>query len=169
MPVFDLNKYQEPQRAAPVEKAPEESKVDSQKTEDQIEFRGPISNIYAEALYKTIPKVDVVSLESNATEIVAIKAFRKDDEPREDPVVYVNTDDNIEQNPNESFDQLRLALDSTKGTHKKRYVVLEGLDHHIGSRTALMVEYAQEHATHVFFDRNKFLRFVRNRYDFDQS
>lgn len=173
MPVFDLNKYQEPQQPAPVEKTPEptEPKQDTPvPTEEQVVLRGPLSNIYAEALSKTIPKVDMVSMEMNPVEMAVIKAYRKEgDEEREDPVVYISTDEMIQRDPNTSLDQLRIALDASKTPGKRRYVVLEGLDKHIGSKTALIVEYAMENATRVFYDRKKFLDFMKARYDFGQS
>lgn len=177
MPVFDLNKYQDDDKlkdnavAATNDQLQQQSQQETNTNanndieEAGVIISGPLSKVYAEALHKVFEGSKVAAIESTsqmAGMILYMGGKLAGGEIESQPaVVYVDDGKNMDENTNQSFDGLRLALDQ-KG---RKYVVFENLDGSLNNKTGLVVEHAIKYADKVFYSREAFMNFIKPNKD----
>ena len=147
MPVFNLNKIQEPTQ---VEGEGTEVVEPKEETVAKVRVDGPLSNMFTEALQK------VLSAESvGADTLVAMKMLGEDEE-KSDSDLYVYCCDTDKMDNNElldTTDKLRVALDS--GKYKKVALVAEHLT--VNKKLVSLENYARAIGADVYFTNGKAL------------
>lgn len=131
------------------------------KNQSVVTLYGPLSSVYAEALQQVFKRSSVVSTEASQQQMATIMALHDESEEQHQPdtVVYVADDQDVNKDAAVQFDELRLALDNKKAA---KIVVLESRA--ISNKMALFENYAVSQGSKVFFDRNKFLSHMKQRY-----
>ena len=169
MSTFNLEKYEEVAKQPtasnipePVADQPITQNTDSTATNDStVTITGPLSNVYAKALMLVYGEGSTLGTECNQVELAAILAIKnKPDTPREDSVIFVSDQENVEKNPVDTFQKLHIALDTKKNQNASKYVVLENMSN-VNAKTAIILDYARANATKVFYNRNSFLNYMK--------
>jgi hypothetical protein len=170
MSTFNLEKYEEVAKPpatsnipAPVADQPITQNTDSTATNDStVTITGPLSNVYAKALMLVYGEGSTLGTESSAmdTTMLVIKDTQDNPAPKESSTLFVSDQENVEENPVETFQKLHLALDNKKNPNASKYVVLENISN-VNAKTAIILDYARANATKVFYNRNSFLNYMK--------
>lgn len=171
MTTFTIDKYEEQEGqnlASDVEKNMQEKQQEKKdappvgdKQESMVTIYGPLSQVYAEALQQVFKRSYTVTTETSQQQMATIMAIHDENETQHQPetVVYVADNEDVSKDAAVQFDELRLALDNKTAT---KLVVLESKQ--ITNKIALFENYAVSQESKVFFSKDKFLKYMKNRY-----
>lgn len=143
--------------------------------EKTIVMDGPLSAIYTKALNLVYGKTegDVVSTETQQMDAVLVAdahqfAIQKEEKVKdaneEDAAyVYVTDTNKLTENPTDSFDELRIALDMDTRATKAICIESVGV---ISSKAATILNYVSSHPskTPVFYSRSSLIDFLQSKF-----
>lgn len=169
MSTFDLKNYEAVDNKPvttnippAIDKEPITSNTASTATSDStVTITGPLSNVYAKALMLVYGEGSTLSTECSQMQLATILAIKNQpDSPKESSVVFVSNQDNLDKDPVGTFQELHLALDNKKNPNLPKYVVLENMTS-VNAKSAIILDYARNNATKVFYNRNSFLNIMK--------
>lgn len=149
MPVFNLNKIQEPTKVEGEEAVVVEPK---EETVAKVKVDGPLSNLFTEALQKVLSSESV-----GADALVAMKMLDNEGDENSDLYVYCCDTDKMDSTGLvNASDGLKIALDS--GKYKKVALVTESLL--INNKLACLEAFARSVGAQVYYSNSKAVREV---------